>query len=165
MRKIIVRAVLVVVILLAGFIGVFTYQHNKEREDFYAFREYLDEEYFPVLHKFNDHVNSAVENTTYLEYSSWQVEKGFEENLDIQSELKAAREKIVNRDVKEEDTQDLKKSVLNTITDLEETLDYMYNGLNYSQDFESFDYMFSEEMKDVNDRIDEMNEILGIYYE
>jgi hypothetical protein len=71
--------------------------------------------------------------------------------------------KIINKDVKYEDTLGLKQNVIHTISALEESLDMIYDQApsQYDQDaVEIFYILFSSDFEDLEGRIEEMNNIL-----
>lgn len=164
-KKIILAITAVVVILIVGLV-FWINDSNKKSEEFVAFRELLDEEYFPILNESGDYFDTLIEHENDI--GTYFVEEGFDVNLDLQNRLKEANDIIIKTDVKYEDTHALKQNILTTISDLEDLLDTLYtmSPSEYeNEEIEVFYDMLSLGANDLSKQVDEMNEILGEYYE
>jgi uncharacterized coiled-coil DUF342 family protein len=165
MKKMLLIGLLVIVAIGGTLLSIKIISANKQTEEFYSFREYLDKEYFPLLEDTRKHITKAGETTDAFARSEWYVlENGIEENFELNKRLDVAKEKIINKDVKYEDTLALKENILNSITQNKKVLKTVetYNGIDDSL---IYDELFSEEVDKLSKDIDEMNEILGKYYE
>lgn len=165
MKKWLLIGLLVIVAIGGTIISAKIISTKKQTNEFYAFREYLDKEYFPLLEDTRKHISKAGVTTDPFARSDWYVlENGLEENYELNRRLDTAREKIINKDVKYEDTLALKKNILNSITQNKEVLKTVeiYNGID---DVLIYDDLFSKEVDKLSKNIDEMNKILSKYYE
>jgi len=166
------KKVFISVFILLVILGVVSWsayhQSQKENVDFYTFREYLDKEFFPVIHDISDYMVIVAEKNDEFNLGQWNIETGFKANLKLKSRLKEAREKIINKDVKYEDTLTLKKHILLYVLETEEILDNIYHlspsAFNLDK-IKEFADIQSTDMERLTGRMKEINDLLGKYYD
>ena len=143
--------------LLVVFISI----ANNEIDEFYAFEEFIDEEYTPTSDKAYEYLSKAGGEIESFRFTNWYLlENGIEESFDLQSELEIAKEKIINKDLEHADTLAYKTNILNQIHIFEEFL----KDLDINND-ELQSLKFSENTDELSKNIKEMNNILGEYNE
>lgn len=169
MKKKLLIGIVFIVAIIGISLGVFINKEYNKREEFLSFRDYVDEVYTPTFEKSQEHMNTATDKISNWEFTEWYlIEAGLEENFDIQRELKDAREKVTNKDVKYPDTLEYKKNILNQITLIEKELENLKNSDVSTYDLEALktlDMLIAEDIKNLHENINEMNKILGKYYE
>jgi peptidoglycan hydrolase CwlO-like protein len=166
MKKKLITVVVVAIISLGVFFGIKINKELKTTSEFVSFRENLDEDYFPLLKESGELFNNASSHLTYFQYTDWQVDQGFDQILDLQNRIEDLRKKVINTDLTYQDSLELKKNVLNTLNELDEVLDDIYN--NYYMDSENYDLMqdrLGMDVEELSGRIEEMNEQLEKYYD
>ncbi|MEM5609285.1 hypothetical protein AAHH76_30190 [Bacillus toyonensis] len=90
-------------------------------------------------------------------------EDGLTTNLKYNREIKKIRDRIVNTDVKQEDTIELKKNILNSLSMMESAL----KTINTFYKDDSSDVLWttlSFDMDKLNENVEKQNKILGKYY-
>ncbi|QUW21294.1 hypothetical protein JSQ81_16005 [Sporosarcina sp. Marseille-Q4063] len=163
-KKIIIAISSVVVMLIAGLV-IWINDTNKKAEDFFAFRELLDEDFFPILRDSGDYFDTLIERENDI--GIYFVEDGYEVNLKLKSRLKEVKDVVIKTDVKYEDTHALKKNVLTTISEMEDLLGSLYTMSPSQYDFEArkiFYDLLGRGTEGLSKQVREMNEILGEYY-
>lgn len=178
MKKWIIRGVILTVLALV----IFTVQQvlalSKEKEEFYALREMLDEQYFPILKdsaSFYEEIpelSSDIDDFTWIlsDYINWYlIEGGMEEYFKNKNTFEAAETVIWNYPVSTEDAIALKNNVLQTISLNLETLDDIDTDSTADPDIveEPSTRLLDNLTQNVNSievKVEEMNKILSKYY-
>ncbi|WP_210469945.1 hypothetical protein [Sporosarcina sp. 6E9] len=163
-KKIIIPISAVVVVLIAGLV-ILINDNDKKAEDFFAFRELLDEDFFPILRDSGDYFDTLIERENDI--GTYFVEDGYDVNLKLKSRLKEVKYMVINTDANYEDTHALKKNVLTIIADMEHFLSSIYTMSPSQYDFEArklFYDLLGRGTEDLAKQVREMNEILGEYY-
>lgn len=156
------------VVAIMGTIFVVMFQNiSRENDEIISFREYLDENYYPVFDEFREEVAVAAEKMDSYEYSSWYLNLDtMEKNREFQQSFKELKEEIINLDIKYEDGLAYKKNILNQISISEELLeimdDYPINDMDIEEQ-EVYKDMFIEYVKKGAKSVEETNEILEEY--
>ncbi|MCU4969234.1 hypothetical protein CN596_11155 [Bacillus toyonensis] len=135
------------------------------KSEFTGFREELDKDFFPLLKDTHEHFETVVKKGQSHELASWYVldEDGLTTNLKYNREIKKIRDRIVNTDVKQEDTIELKKNILNSLSMMESAL----KTINTFYKDDSSDVLWttlSFDMDKLNENVEKQNKILGKYY-
>lgn len=168
MKKGLLAGVLVIIAIAGTLITLAVKDADAEMEEFIAFREYLDIEYFPAFNKATEHIEVAADKISTWEFADWYLgETGLEENYEIQRELEQLKENLINKDVEHPDTLKLKKNILNQIGLLEDSFETL-NLNSTSSDIDELqllDDMVSQDINNLSKNIEEMNDILSEYYE
>ncbi|MED2737130.1 hypothetical protein [Bacillus toyonensis] len=160
MKKKLLIAILGVISILVAGLGVVNYNAHKETQEFNAFRKELDKE---LLKETSEYITTVTENSGTPEYTDWLIEeKGLENSYKYARELSELRIKIINYDVKYEDTLELKKNALNTITSLENTLTTI-STFTDTKDAQLLDSLLSSHLKDLKENVKKQNDILKKY--
>ncbi|MBO1912064.1 hypothetical protein J4G37_45630, partial [Microvirga sp. 3-52] len=87
-KKIIIPISAVVVVLIAGLV-ILINDNDKKAEDFFAFRELLDEDFFPILRDSGDYFDTLIERENDI--GTYFVEDGYDVNLKLKSRLKEVK--------------------------------------------------------------------------
>lgn len=167
---------LLVIMLVVGYQSFKKY--NENLDEMLAFREYLDENYFPVQKDTSDYYDDIIENTANVtdinwnlsDYSRWYlIDGGWDRNTLLTDKLLEAEEKILNYELSTSDSSALKNNVLQTIALHLETLeDIQYDSTaDYDPDGHPatiFNNNFKSNIDELSTKIQEMNNILSEYY-
>ncbi|BCB39965.1 hypothetical protein TU57_14050 [Bacillus cereus] len=141
------------------------YKVSKEANEFTSFREELDKDFFPLLKDTHTYFTTVIEKGESYDLEKWYLlEKGMDDNLKFNKDLKAIRERIVNTDVKYKDTLELKKNVLNSLALIETNLKDI-NTFYKDSNSNLLWNQLGEEIDKLNKNVQKQNEILGKYYE
>lgn len=173
-----IYTVFLTLILVGGIIGgVKLYQANQQRKEFYAFREYLDKEFFPILKKENKFFGKVATQSDYNSldrdldgYSDWWVLYGMNQYYNVEDGVEKAQEKITNKNLKYEDSLALKQNVLKSLSLSKDTLESIdtLSEVNVEQGYEdkenALNHLLSEKLDKLTKNIDKQNEIIGKYY-
>jgi hypothetical protein len=160
MNKKLLIAILGVISILVSSLGVVGYNTHKETQEVNAFKKELDKE---LLKETSEYITTVTEKSGTPEYSDWLIEeKGLENSYKYARELSELKNKIINYDVKYEDTLELKKYALNTITSLDNTLTTI-STFTDSKDAKLLDSLLSTYLKHLNENVTKQNDILKKY--
>ncbi|MDN7244676.1 hypothetical protein [Planococcus shenhongbingii] len=178
MKKWIIRilSVAIIVGLVAAYQSFKNY--NENLDEMLAFREFLDETYFPILKdsgKYYDEVstNSAGVLDSFWDISDYQiwylVDGGWDQNTLIQNRFLEAEGKILDYEVVTEDSSALKNNILQSIAIQIKTLEdiHYYSTEDYEiteHPATLFNTSFKSNLEDLSIKVKEMNVILSEYY-
>jgi len=161
MKKWIITGIIVIVAIIGILLAISFSGNDNERREVYAFRDFLDKEYTPTFDKVVVHIEESGEKIDIGGMSGWYLsDEGLDENLDLQLELKTAKEKIVNEEPEYADTYKYKANIMNQIDLLEDLL----QDLVTYQGEDVIGVIFNSRLDELGDNIDEMSEILGEHY-
>lgn len=163
---IILGLILLIVSIYIGKVFIDMNEMEKQNEEFYSFRELLDEVYIPILHDADDMYQTIVSD---IRLDFWYLmDDGQEENDEILNRLMKAKNNIEYYNLTNPDAIELKEIIMNNIeaqTKLHETIKSHGDAgdlkLKYSGQFMS---SFNEELDEVASGIGKMNNSLGKYY-
>ncbi|PEM33815.1 hypothetical protein [Bacillus pseudomycoides] len=164
MKKKILIGVLIVIVIIGVALGFLVNKANNMKSEFTSFREELDNDFFPLLKDTHKHFETAIQKGKSHELSTWYTLEGMNDNLKYNRSIKEVRDKIVNIDVKNEDTIKLQKNVLNSLSLIEKVL----SDINVFHKDENSHLLWgelSENMAKLKKNVDKQNEILGKYYD
>ncbi|BCC02801.1 hypothetical protein BCJMU51_4879 [Bacillus cereus] len=161
-KKLLIGIVIGIIVATFAFLG---YKVSKEANEFTSFREELDKDFFPLLKDTHTYFTTVIEKGESYDLEKWYLlEKGMDDNLKFNKDLKAIRERIVNTDVKYKDTLELKKNVLNSLALIETNLKDI-NTFYKDSNSNLLWNQLGEEIDKLNKNVQKQNEILGKYYE
>ena len=162
MKKWILTGIIVIVAIIGILLAISFSGNNDERKEVYAFRDFLDKEYTPTMDKVVVHIEESGKKIDIGGVSGWYLlDGGFEENLDLQLELKTAKEKIVNEEPEYADTFRYKANIMKQIDLLE---DLLQDLITYKDEKDVIKVIFNSKLDELTDNIDEMSEILEEHY-
>lgn len=177
MKRTIYTVFLTLIVVGGAIGGVKLYQANQQRKEFYAFREYLDKEFFPVIKKENKFFGKVATQSDYNSldsdpygYSDWWVTVGMDQHYKIEDEVEEAQKKVTNKNLKYEDSLALKQNVLKTLSLSKDTLESVdtLSEVNVEQGYEdkenALNHLLGEKLDKLTKNIDKQNEIIGKYY-
>ncbi|WP_088363455.1 hypothetical protein [Bacillus cereus] len=158
-KKLLIAILGVISILFAGFSTAGNNVQN-ETQEFNAFKKELDKE---LLKETSKYITTVTEKSGTPEYTDWLIEeKGLENSYKYARELSELKNKIINYDVKYKDTLELKKNALNTITDLENTLNVV-STFTDEKDSNLLDSLLSSHIDNLYKNVKKQNDILKKY--
>ncbi|MEA1011906.1 hypothetical protein CN491_25210 [Bacillus cereus] len=165
MKKKLLIGVLIVVAILGITLAFLVNKANNMKDEFTSFREELDKDFFPLLKDTHKHFETVIQKGESYELQNWYLieDDGMTSNLKYSRKIKDVRDRIVNTDVKNEDTLELKKNVLNSLSLMESAL----KDINtfYGDDNSHLLWnTLSMDIEKLNQNIKKQNEILGKYY-
>ncbi|WP_404466684.1 hypothetical protein [Planococcus rifietoensis] len=150
MKKILLG--IVAVIILAG--GLYGYQSYKDYQDYQAFRDILYDVYIPDIKETAPFMEKYADLSPDLyALTEWQVEEGYDLNLDFQRHFDEVEQLIGEQNVSAEKTKMLKTNVLDTLNLLDRLLTQTYD----SEKMEYIDITLAS----ISENITEMNAILN----
>ncbi len=165
MKKKILIGVAIVIAIIAITLGFLVNKANNMKSEFTGFREELDKDFFPLLKDTHKHFETVIQKGQSHELENWYLldEDGMTSNLKYSREIDKIRDRIVNTDVKQKDTIELKKNVLNSLS----TMDSALKSINTLYKNDSSDVLWATLGLDIDklkDNVDKQNKILGKYY-
>lgn len=165
MKKKILIGVAIVIAIIAITLGFLVNKANNMKTEFTGFREELDKDFFPLLKDTHKHFETVTQKGQSNELESWYLleEDGMTSNLKYSTKVKEIRDRIVNTDVKNDDTVKLKKNVLNSLSLIEDALKNINTFYKVDNSHLLWDKL-SEDMDKLKKNVDEQNKILGKYY-
>lgn len=167
MRRWVTTSVLSVIIILGGLWSFKIYTNYNQSKEFIKFREEtLDEVYFPILEE-SSYIFEKVSSGEMSQYSSWYILEGIDFNNQLIIDLKEARKKIINTELKYLDSILLRQVVLNNIQVHEDLLnDIDTYGVNHYEWYTYLDFLedFNESMEEVREGMALYSEHLSKYY-
>ncbi len=167
MKKWIYIVVIVVITIVATLTIGSLYSKKQQAEEFQKFDDYLQDDYYDLIVECYDLFQAAADANEDIELSEWAIsEDGDMDSLKLQSRLYDIKEKIINKDLKYEDSLRLKKYALNIIEgSLKSTRlisAYAYEEDDYETS-EEFDDIFSNSLDSTNKQLDKQNALLDKY--
>ncbi|MDP1383055.1 hypothetical protein Q8G31_23785 [Priestia megaterium] len=167
MKKWIYIIVVVGITIVATLSGISVYNKKQQAEEFQEFDNYLQNDYYDLIVECYDLFQAAADANEDIELSEWAIsEDGDMDSLKLQSRLYDIKEKLINKDLKYEDSLRLKKYALNIIEDsLKSTRlisAYAYEEDDYETS-EEFDDLFSDSLDSTNKLLDKQNALLDKY--
>ncbi|MED3476595.1 hypothetical protein P4520_28540 [Bacillus thuringiensis] len=164
MKKKIFMGALIVIIILGVTLGFLVNKANNMKNEFTGFREELDKDFFPLLKDTKEHFEAVVQKGNSYELESWYLTgNGMNNTLKYNAKIKEIRDRIVNKDVKNQDTLELKKNVLNSLSLMETALKDINTFYKNENSHLLWD-MLSEDTDKLTKNISEQNKILAKYY-
>ncbi|MCS0824704.1 hypothetical protein NX029_12045 [Cytobacillus firmus] len=159
-----IMGITLLVVAIVGTIFVVLFQNiSRENDEIISFREYLDENYYPVFGEFREELTIAAEKIDSYEYSSWYLNiDTIEKNMELQQSFKDIKEEIINLNIKYEDGLAYKKNILNQISITEELLEIM-DEYPIDMDIEKqkvYKDMFINNVDKLSEKVEESHEIL-----
>ena len=121
---------LVAIIIIFGVFYMLDYvKIKKDHYEFVAFQNFLNEGFFPVLNDSFLHLDQAadeLEASTFIEW--YQHAEGLEENTIFQAKIEDTEMKVLDEEVRGENTLQLKKNILKQIVLLQDTFILLYDS-------------------------------------
>ncbi|MCP1145071.1 hypothetical protein [Lysinibacillus endophyticus] len=162
MKNGILIGVVIVGILVIFFFGDFS-SKNHEEQEFLAFQQFLNDEFFPISNDCFDHLNQAVDELYAFTFSDWYFNgDGRDENGILQSDLEQIEDDVLLYEIKYNQALALKKNILNQIESLKETLQLLSNAPSEEDEksFERFRLKLITMIEILSTEMDEMNKLL-----
>lgn len=145
-------AIGIVMVIILG-VGIFGYNSYKSYEDFNSLRSLLYEGYIPESKEFAVFLEEYSGFNNNFDLTDWQVEKGFDMNLELNRKFEDIEITVASENVKNEDAKKLKENVLYAI----DTIQIILNG---TYDSEHIDDL-AIHIETLSIYIEEMNGILN----
>ena len=126
---------LVAIIIIFGVFYMMDYvKIKKNHYEFVAFQNFLNEEFFPVLNDSFLHLDQAADELEASSFIEWyRHAEGLEENAMFQATIEETELKVLDEEVRGENTLRLKKNILEQIMLLQDTFILLGESANKSE--------------------------------
>lgn len=162
MKKKLLIVLIVIIAVLGTLLGVHLYNSSKQSDEMEKYRVYMNKKYIPLTNKTNTHLDNA-QNAVWI--TSWyNYEDGFLDNIDLIYKWADRKDELINMDAKYEDTQALKKNLLNNISTYESSLKTIDLHADDEDDSE-LKKMLETDTLIIKEQYKEIKKIIQKYYE
>ncbi|AIY06279.1 hypothetical protein Plano_2314 [Planococcus sp. PAMC 21323] len=150
MKKKIVMGLIIVVFL---FVGIYGYNLYKNYQDFNSLRSLLYDGYIPDSKEFAIFLEEYESFNNSLNLTTWQVEKGYDMNLELSRKFENTEIILTSKDVQTDEARKLKGNVLVAIDNIQIILNRTYESDDIND--------LTPNIEVLRAQIQEMNEILN----